>query len=100
MDRLTDRQEEKPCQKQGDQIGRIFACWAIVYLGQVFENYKSSPNSWAFFVHGTNYAYIFKRFWVTFFTNSSGHPGQKTDAHTDNNKNNLSKRQKQRQTRK
>jgi hypothetical protein len=25
------------CQ-QGDQIGRIFAYWAIVYLGQFFEN--------------------------------------------------------------
>jgi hypothetical protein len=26
----------------GDQIGRIFAHWAIVYFGQVFENYRST----------------------------------------------------------
>jgi hypothetical protein len=30
--------------KQGDQIGRIIAHWAIVYFGQVFENYTSGPN--------------------------------------------------------
>jgi hypothetical protein len=28
---------------QGDQIGRIFAHWAIVYFGQIFETLKSSP---------------------------------------------------------
>jgi hypothetical protein len=22
--------------EQGDQIGRIFACWAIVFVGQLF----------------------------------------------------------------
>jgi hypothetical protein len=49
---------------QGDQIGRIFACWAIVYSGQVFENYKSNPNCWAIFVPGTSYAYIWIRNWV------------------------------------
>jgi hypothetical protein len=30
--------------EQGDQIGRIFAHWAIVYFGQCFENYSSSAN--------------------------------------------------------
>jgi hypothetical protein len=40
----------------GDQIGRIFASWAAVYDGQVFENYKSSPNCFATLVHGTSYA--------------------------------------------
>jgi hypothetical protein len=30
--------------KQGDQIGRIFASWAILYFGQGFEN-----DSWATF---------------------------------------------------
>jgi hypothetical protein len=29
---------------QGDQIGRIFAQWAIVHFGQFFENYTSSPH--------------------------------------------------------
>jgi hypothetical protein len=34
---------------QGDQIGRIFAHWAIVFFGQLNENYRSSANSWATF---------------------------------------------------
>jgi hypothetical protein len=29
---------------QGDQIGRIFANWVIVYFGQFYENYKSSTH--------------------------------------------------------
>jgi hypothetical protein len=29
---------------QGDQIGRIFAYWSIVYFGQFFEDYRNSPN--------------------------------------------------------
>jgi hypothetical protein len=38
-------------QTQGDQIGRIFAYRAIVFFfGQLFENYKGSPNVWATFV--------------------------------------------------
>jgi hypothetical protein len=39
---------------QGDQIGRIFASWVIVFLRQFFENYKSSPDFWAtFFPRGS-----------------------------------------------
>jgi hypothetical protein len=30
--------------RQDDQIGRIFAQWAIVYYEQFFENYRSSPH--------------------------------------------------------
>jgi hypothetical protein len=30
------------CRDQGDRIGRVFAQWAIVYFGQLFENYRSS----------------------------------------------------------
>jgi hypothetical protein len=30
-------------QKQGDQIGRIFAQWAIVYFGQFLSNFRYSP---------------------------------------------------------
>jgi hypothetical protein len=31
--------------KQGDQIGRFFACWAAVDFGQfVFKNFTSSSN--------------------------------------------------------
>jgi hypothetical protein len=29
---------------QGDQIGRIFACWASLFFGQLFEKYTSRPN--------------------------------------------------------
>jgi sulfur relay (sulfurtransferase) DsrC/TusE family protein len=33
------------CYKQGGQIGRIFAYWAIVYFEQFFsEDYNSCPN--------------------------------------------------------
>jgi hypothetical protein len=32
---------------QGDQIGRIFVHWAMVYFGQFLENYRSTPNFWA-----------------------------------------------------
>jgi hypothetical protein len=38
--------------RQGDKIGRVFADWAIVYFGLLFENYKSRPNYWATFFHG------------------------------------------------
>jgi hypothetical protein len=34
--------ELEQCSEQDDQIGRIFACWAAVYLGQFFFKYKSS----------------------------------------------------------
>jgi hypothetical protein len=34
-------------EKQGDQIGLIFAHWVIVYFGYSFENLKSSPYFWA-----------------------------------------------------
>jgi hypothetical protein len=42
---------------QGDQIGRIFALWAIFYFGQFFENIISGPNC----------CYI----WATFFNRST-----------------------------
>jgi hypothetical protein len=31
---------------QGDQIGRIFALWTIIYFGH-FLSYRSSPHFWA-----------------------------------------------------
>jgi hypothetical protein len=58
---------------QGDQIGRIFAQWPIVYFEQCFENYKSSPNYSATFcinfdINGLG------RMLGAFSTYSSGHP--------------------------
>jgi hypothetical protein len=35
--------------EQGDQIGRIFANWAIVYFGQLYENFRISPHFGPFF---------------------------------------------------
>jgi hypothetical protein len=29
---------------QGDQIGRFFASWVIIYFGQFYEKYTSSLN--------------------------------------------------------
>jgi hypothetical protein len=67
---------------QGDQIGLIFAQWAIVYFGQVFFfNYRSSQHSVLFFSRvGIEYELIWTKnglgyILVHFFTNSSGHPG-------------------------
>jgi hypothetical protein len=30
--------QETCCHLQGDQIGRIFAYWAVIYFGQFLEN--------------------------------------------------------------
>jgi hypothetical protein len=71
----------KRTRDQGDQIGRIFAYWAIVYFGQFIENYGSSPDFCAPFSHG-NCAklnlekLVLATFWAIFFTNSSGHPAR------------------------
>jgi hypothetical protein len=34
-------QGERPSDRQGDQIEPIFAFWAIVYFGTIFENYNT-----------------------------------------------------------
>jgi hypothetical protein len=59
-------------QHQGDQIGRIFAYWAVVYFGQLrkflgyfFPRYKLHM-----------YVLCLKRKWVGQNSNSSGHPAQ------------------------
>jgi hypothetical protein len=62
---------------QSDQIGRILACWAIVYFGQLFENFISSPNFWDIFSTESN-VLILRKSWLGYnlcdiFTNSSGH---------------------------
>jgi hypothetical protein len=63
---------------QGDQIGQIFAYWAIVYFGQFFENDIISPNFWATLFNGKSYVVIFTKnslgyIFGRFFTSSSGH---------------------------
>jgi hypothetical protein len=62
---------------QDDQIGRIFAYWAIFSLGVFYVcNYRSSANYWA-----TLRSYVltlakisWATLWALFFTNTSGHP--------------------------
>jgi hypothetical protein len=41
--------QRKESLDQGDQIGRIFAYWTIVFFGQFLENCKSSPQIFATF---------------------------------------------------
>jgi hypothetical protein len=62
--------------EQGDQIGRIFAYWAIIFFGiflRKFLAYVRFPK--------VSVLYLFRQktgwatFRATFFTNSSGHPG-------------------------
>jgi hypothetical protein len=36
---------------QGDQIGRIFALWAIAHFGQLFEMTEVAQNFWGLFFH-------------------------------------------------
>jgi hypothetical protein len=44
--------------EQGDQIGRIFAQWTIVYFGQFFDNYKSGQHFYASFFLSIDYVLI------------------------------------------
>jgi hypothetical protein len=43
--------------KQGDQIGRIFAHWVIIYFGQFIENYSNIPH-YGYFFHGEGFVLI------------------------------------------
>jgi hypothetical protein len=43
------RTDQKNSWSQCDQIGRIFAYWAIIFVGKSFKNYTRSPNSRAAF---------------------------------------------------
>jgi hypothetical protein len=66
--------------KQGDQIGRVFAQWAIAYfLYKIFEHYRSSPR----FVHKLlfhNYIlciHFDQKWFGLLFGLPSGHPVHK-----------------------
>jgi hypothetical protein len=61
---------------QCDQIGPIFAPWAIVYFELLFENDRSSQNFLLLFLFCVNLdRKVFGYFLGDFFTNSFGHPG-------------------------
>jgi hypothetical protein len=63
---------------QGDQIGRIFALWAIVCFGQFLKNNSNSPQFWATFFQSIDYVVILTKNGLgctllgDFFTISSG----------------------------
>jgi hypothetical protein len=65
--------------KQGDQIGRIFAYWVIVYYEHIYENYRNSQIFGLLF-HGKSNGLHFDKKMMSanilgdFFTNSSGNP--------------------------
>jgi hypothetical protein len=58
--------------EQGDQIGCLFACWAIVYFGRLFTLGSSLKitdvgHFWATFFHGKMFALnLTKMAWATF----------------------------------
>jgi hypothetical protein len=65
-----------------NRVIRIFAQRAIVYFGQFSKDYWRSKKSWATFFLSIDYEIVLKKNCLgyvlgDFFTNSSGHPGQK-----------------------
>jgi hypothetical protein len=51
---------------QGNQIGRIVAFWAIVFIGYIIGNYRSTASSLATFFHETSHVSILtKTGWAT-----------------------------------
>jgi hypothetical protein len=65
-------------------LGKFAPTGRLFTLASFLENYRSSPNYWATFVHGKIYVWILTKivwatFWATFWQNPSGHPGCKTN---------------------
>jgi hypothetical protein len=53
-------------QEQGDQIGRIFAYWMIVFFGYLFDYYKRNEKMRATLSHGESDALISTKMgWAT-----------------------------------
>jgi hypothetical protein len=57
----------KESNDQGDEIGRIFAVWAIVYFGQFFFNRTISAKFWTIFL----YSFCPKLGWATIWVSFS-----------------------------
>jgi hypothetical protein len=65
--------------RQGDQIGRIFVYWVIVYFGWFFLITEVAYIFLVLLSHGKLDEIILTKMgwaalWANFFTNSSGHP--------------------------
>jgi hypothetical protein len=76
---INDLTPSEKTWEQGDQNGRIFTNWSVVFFGQFIENYRSSSNSKATFFpqyhlcinfYKNGFGYVLG----DFFTNSSSHP--------------------------
>jgi hypothetical protein len=70
--------------EQGDQIGRIFAHWVIVYLGNFFLTFRSCPHVWGSFLPLLRFALFRQKIGLghilgDFFKNSFGHPVSQLD---------------------
>jgi hypothetical protein len=87
---ISARKSQSPgldcdAKEQGDQIGRIFAYWVIVFFGQLFEKYRSRLIFCATLSHEKSCALILAEKCVGYilgesFTNLSGHSA-KEDRH-------------------
>jgi hypothetical protein len=65
--RERSEKEIFPCcqsRQQGDQIGQIFSQWAIVYLRQLYKDYKSSPKCLPTFFLNIDYVIILTKNWL------------------------------------
>jgi hypothetical protein len=65
--------------EQGDQIGRIFACWEIVYFGSCLKSIFFGGGATLYHYYSFVSIMTKKLVWLhfrPFFTNSSGHSGR------------------------
>jgi hypothetical protein len=62
--------------KQGDQIGRFFAYFVVIYLRHFFESSWICQTFWTNFFHGKSCVLMGLG---DFFRNSSGHPVSKSE---------------------
>jgi hypothetical protein len=55
--------------RQGDQIGRIFAYWAVYYFWQLFDNYRRNKKIGLLFTmeQATYVLILTKKGWATFW---------------------------------
>jgi hypothetical protein len=61
---INDLTPSEKTWEQGDQIGRIFTYWSVVFFRQFIENYRSNSNSKAAFFLNTSCVLIFYKKWV------------------------------------
>jgi hypothetical protein len=80
---LHQEKSGNPASHQGDQIGRIFPCWAIFYQGSVLKNSEVARILGLLFSYGKSYVLISPKHLLgyvlgDFVANPSGHPPSHT----------------------